>query len=181
MAINQFVTDTPAELAAIERSVAALDCRAVPCTDWADGARGAEALASHVADLCDGDTADFHPLYPDEMGLWDKIETVAKEIYRAGAVVADAPVRNRLADYEAAGFGRFPVCIAKTQFSFSTDPKVKGAPSGHTVKIREVRLSAGAEFVVAIAGDILTMPGLPKVPAAHSIGLNENGQIDGLF
>ena len=121
------------------------------------------------------------PLYPDDMPLWDKIETVAKEIYAAGAVTADAAVRQRLDDYTASGFGRFPVCMAKTQYSFSTDPRRKGAPSGHTVNIREVRLSAGAGFVVALAGDILTMPGLPRVPAANAIHLNDAGEIEGLF
>lgn len=181
VAINQFVTDTPAELAAIAAAAEAEGCRAVASTDWAEGAKGAEALARHVAALCDAGKADFKLLYPDEMGLWDKIDTIARRIYGAGEVVAPEAVRRKLAEYEQAGFGRFPVCMAKTQFSFSTDPKQKGAPTGHTVDIREVRLSAGAEFVVAIAGNILTMPGLPHEPAAFAIRLNEADQIEGLF
>ena len=181
VAINQFTTDTPAETNEIVKLAESLGCKAIPCTDWADGAKGAEALARHVAALCDEDKGDFKLLYPDEMGLWEKIETVSRKIYGAGEVIADAAVRRRIAEYEAAGFGKYPVCMAKTQFSFSTDPKLKGAPAGHTVKIREVRLSAGAEFLVAIAGDILTMPGLPKVPAAEAIHLNDKGEIEGLF
>lgn len=181
VAINQFTTDSAAELATIRKAVAAEGCEAIACTDWADGAAGAADLARHVAALCDGGKAAFAPLYPDELPLWDKIETIARRIYGAGEVLADAPVMKKLAAYEEAGFGHFPVCMAKTQFSFSTDPKVKGAPSGHTVKIREVRLAAGAEFIVAIAGDIMTMPGLPREPAANHIYLNEDGQIEGLF
>jgi formate--tetrahydrofolate ligase len=181
VAINQFTTDTPAELHEIAAAAESLDCRAFPCTDWADGAKGAAELASHVARLCDAGTADFKPLYPDDIKLWDKVQTIARKIYGAEMVVAEASVHQRLSDFEAAGFGKFPVCMAKTQYSFSTDPQVKGAPSGHTVKVREVRLSAGAEFVVVIAGDILTMPGLPRVPAAHAIHLNDKGEIEGLF
>ena len=181
VAINRFSSDSDAEIGEIVKAVEAKGCQAIPCTDWADGAKGAEALAYHVAELCDGGKADFKPLYPDSMKLWDKVDTVAKIIYGAGEVVADAAVRQRLTEFEAAGFGHFPVCMAKTQYSFSTDPGLKGAPTGHTVKIREVRLLAGAEFVVCIAGDILTMPGLPRVPAAHAIRLNDLGQIEGLF
>jgi formate--tetrahydrofolate ligase len=181
VSINRFVTDSTAEQDAISEAAESMGCRAFPCTDWADGAKGIESLARYVAEQCDSGAADFKPLYPEEMGLWDKINVVAKEIYGAGEVVADPPVRAKLAEFEASGFGKFPVCMAKTQFSFSTDPSVKGAPTGHTVKIREVRLSAGAEFVVAISGDILTMPGLPRVPAAHAICLNDKGEIEGLF
>ena len=181
VAINHFASDSEAEIAEIARIAEAQGCKAISCTDWADGGAGTEDLAREVATLCDEGTAAFKPLYPDDIGLWKKIETVAKEIYRAGAVTADAAVRQRLDEYEKSGFGHFPVCMAKTQYSFSTDPKVKGAPVGHTVNIREVRLSAGAGFVVALAGDILTMPGLPRIPAAHAIRLNDAGQIEGLF
>jgi formate--tetrahydrofolate ligase len=181
VAINHFTSDSDAEIAEIRKVAAAHGCKAISCTDWSDGAAGAEDLAREVATLCDEGQADFRPLYADGLGLWQKIETVAKEIYRAGAVTADASVHQRLAEYEKAGFGRFPVCMAKTQYSFSTDPKVKGAPTGHTVNIREVRLSAGAGFVVVLAGDILTMPGLPRVPAAHAIHLDDDGNIQGLF
>jgi formate--tetrahydrofolate ligase len=134
-----------------------------------------------VAELADGGTAQFAPLYPDDMGLFDKIDTIARRIYRADAATADDKVRRQLADWEAAGYGHLPVCMAKTQYSFSTDPDARGAPTGFTLPVREVRLSAGAGFVVAICGDIMTMPGLPRVPAAESIGLDGNGAVDGLF
>lgn len=181
VAINQFVTDTPAELAAIAAAAQAEGCEAITCTDWADGAAGAADLARHVAALCDHDHADFAPLYPDEAPLWEKIETVARRIYGAGDVIADDATRRKLAAFETAGFGHLPICMAKTQFSFSTNPKVKGAPEGHPFKIRDVRLSAGAGFVVVLAGDIMTMPGLPREPAANHIYLNDKGQIEGLF
>lgn len=181
VAINQFVTDSEAELAAIRAAVEAEGCEAIACTDWADGAAGAAELARHVAGLCDSGIADFQTLYPDEISLWDKIDTVCRRIYGAGDVTADDATRRKLGAFEAAGFGKLPVCMAKTQFSFSTNPKVKGAPTGHTVKIRDVRLSAGAGFVVVLAGDIMTMPGLPREPAANHIYLNEAGQIEGLF
>jgi len=134
-----------------------------------------------VVELADSGQADFKPLYPDEMPLFQKIETIAKEIYRAEEVTADSKIRNQLKDWEAAGFGNFPVCMAKTQYSFSTDPNLKNAPTGHSVALREVRLSAGAEFIVALTGEIMTMPGLPKVPSANNIYLNDQGQIEGLF
>ena len=134
-----------------------------------------------MAELADSGEADFKPLYPDDMPLFEKIETVAKRIYGAGEVVADQSVRNQLREWEAAGHGSLPVCMAKTQYSFTTDPNVRGAPSGHSIPVREVRLSAGAGFVVAICGEIMTMPGLPSVPAANSITLNANGHIEGLF
>jgi formate--tetrahydrofolate ligase len=181
VAINRFTADTDAEIAEIEKAAAAAGCQAVSCTDWAEGGSGAADLARAVAAICESGQSRFKPLYPDEMPLWNKVETVAKNIYGAAGIDADSAVVQRFKELEERGFGKLPVCIAKTQFSFSTDPKVKGAPSGHRVKIREVRLSAGAEFVVCIAGDILTMPGLPRVPAAHAIRLNDQGEVEGIF
>jgi len=131
--------------------------------------------------LAEGGEADFAPLYPDGMGLFEKIETVARRIYRADAVVADGAIREQLRAWEAAGYGHFPVCMAKTQYSFTTDPNRRGAPTGFTLPVREVRLSAGAGFIVAICGEIMTMPGLPRVPSAEVIGLNAEGRIEGLF
>ncbi|MCK5933749.1 MAG: formate--tetrahydrofolate ligase [Fulvimarina manganoxydans] len=181
VAINNFVTDTDAEIQALKDGVAELGVEAVLCKHWANGSVGIEDLAKRVAELADSGEADFKPLYPDEMPLFEKIETVAKRIYGAGEVVADQSVRNQLKEWEAAGHGSLPVCMAKTQYSFTTDPNVRGAPSGHSIPVREVRLSAGAGFVVAICGEIMTMPGLPSVPAANSITLNANGHIEGLF
>ncbi|MDE1939306.1 MAG: formate--tetrahydrofolate ligase [Alphaproteobacteria bacterium] len=181
VAINRFVSDTDAEIAAIEKMIAELGCRVVLCTHWADGGRGAEELARRVADLCETGQADFKPLYPDEMPLWEKIRAVATSIYGAGDVTADKTVRQRIDDLQKEGYGHFPVCIAKTQYSFSTDPQLKGAPSGHTLHVREVRLSAGSEFLVVIAGDIMTMPGLSKTPAAVAIHIDAQGRVEGLF
>ncbi|TFF27245.1 formate--tetrahydrofolate ligase [Jiella endophytica] len=181
VAINHFVTDTDAEIRALKEGVASLGVEAVLCKHWAKGSAGIEELATLVAELADRGEADFSPLYPDDMPLFDKIETIAKRIYRAGNVTADQSVRNQLAEWEKAGHGKLPVCMAKTQYSFTTDPNVRGAPSGHSLPVREVRLSAGAGFVVAICGEIMTMPGLPRVPAAQSITLNEDGNIEGLF
>ena len=181
VAINRFTGDTDAEIAAI---VEAIGCKGVPvveCTHWSDGSAGAENLARTVAEVAECGTADFAPIYPDDMTLFEKINTIAREIYGADAAVADKRVRDQLSAWEDQGYGQLPVCMAKTQYSFSTDPTLKGAPSGHTVPVREVRLSAGAEFVVAICGDIMTMPGLPRVPAANSIRLDENGAVEGLF
>ena len=131
--------------------------------------------------MVESGAADFRPLYPDDMGLWEKIETIARDIYGAAEVTAPATVRNQIAKFEADGFGHYPVCMAKTQYSFSTDPNLKGAPSGHSIPVREVRLSSGAEFLVAVCGDMMTMPGLPRVPAANSIRLNAAGEVEGLF
>ncbi|MFN3643968.1 MAG: formate--tetrahydrofolate ligase [Gemmobacter sp.] len=180
VAINHFGTDTAAEIAAVEARAAELGTEAILCQHWAEGGAGIEALAHRVVALADGPSA-FAPLYPDAMPLWDKIETIATRIYRAGAVTADKAVRDQLAAWEAAGYGHLPVCMAKTQYSFSTDPTLRGAPEGHTVPVREVRLSAGAGFVVAICGEIMTMPGLPRVPSAEVIRLNGAGEIEGLF
>ena len=181
VAVNRFIADTEAELDAVRETAAGLGAQAIVASHWSDGGAGTEELAQAVVDICDSGESNFRPLYADDVSLFGKIETVAREIYRAGEVTADAKVRNQLKDWEAEGYGHFPVCMAKTQFSFSTDPALKGAPEDHAVNIREVRLSAGAGFIVAIAGDIMTMPGLPRVPAAEAIHLDENGLVQGLF
>jgi len=181
VAINHFHSDTEAEIAAVQAYASAMGVEAILCRHWAEGGAGAEALARRVAELADSGAAQFAPLYGDDLSLWDKINTVAKKIYRAGEVTADKAVHAQLKAWEEAGYGHLPVCMAKTQYSFSTDPDLRGAPEGHTVPVREVRLSAGAGFIVAICGEIMTMPGLPRVPAAESIRLNGDGQIEGLF
>ncbi|MFA6122721.1 formate--tetrahydrofolate ligase [Sphingomonas sp.] len=181
VAVNRFDGDTPDEFAVIEQIAAEQGCKAVLCTHWAEGGAGAEALAEAVVALCDHNAGQFAPLYSDELSLFDKINTVATRIYRAEEAIADASVHAQLARWEAAGFGHLPVCMAKTQYSFSTDPAKLGAPTGHVVPVREVRLSAGAGFVVAICGEIMTMPGLPRVPAAEGIRFGAGGEIEGLF
>jgi formate--tetrahydrofolate ligase len=181
VAINHFLSDTDAEIAAVKAYVADQGAEAVLCRHWAQGSAGIEELAHKVVALAEGGTAQFAPLYPDDMGLFSKIETIAKRIYRAGEVIADKVVRDQLKAWEAAGYGHLPVCMAKTQYSFTTDPAVRGAPEGHVIPVREVRLSAGAGFVVAICGEIMTMPGLPKVPSAEVIRLNADGEVEGLF
>jgi formate--tetrahydrofolate ligase len=181
VAINHFVTDTDAEVAVVKDFAESHGTEAFLCKHWADGSAGITDLATRVAEIADADIANFAPLYPSEKGLFEKIETIASRIYRAGEVIADKKVRDQLKEWEAAGYGDLPICMAKTQYSFSTDPNLRGAPEGHTVPIREVRLSAGAGFVVAICGEIMTMPGLPRVPSAEAIMLNEEGQIEGLF
>ncbi|MCC2976002.1 formate--tetrahydrofolate ligase [Sphingomonas sp. PL-96] len=180
VAINRFATDTDAEIAVIRTIAAENGCEAIVCTHFTEGGAGAADLAEAVAGLADSGTARFVPLYDDRMGLFDKINTVAQRIYRAEEAVADASVLAQLRRWEADGFGDLPVCMAKTQYSFSTDPTRLGAPSGHIVHVREVRLAAAAGFVVAICGEIMTMPGLPRVPAAEGIRVNAAGQIDGL-
>ncbi len=180
VAINRFTADTDAELEAVRTTASGLGAEAILCNHWAEGSAGTEELAHHVVKLADSGVADFKPLYPDDMPLWEKIETVATKLYGAAGITAEEPVRRQIADLQKS-YGHFPVCMAKTQYSFSTDPELKGAPEGHTVNIREVRLSAGAGFLVAVAGAIMTMPGLPRVPAANNIYLNEDGQIEGLF
>jgi formate--tetrahydrofolate ligase len=180
VAINQFTSDTDAELQAVQVTAEKYGAKAIVCSHWSNGSAGTEQLAQEVVDMTDGDNPYFQLLYPDDMPLWDKIKTVATRIYDAADIASDATVRRRVNTLQQS-YGHFPVCMAKTQFSFSTDPNAKGAPSGHIVPIREVRLSAGAEFVVAICGDIMTMPGLPRVPAANHIGLNAQGEIEGLF
>jgi formate--tetrahydrofolate ligase len=180
VAINHFYSDTDAEVAAVKEYVASLGAEAILCKHWAQGSAGIEDLARKVVELAEGPSA-FAPLYPDEMGLFQKIETVAKRIYRADEVLADTSIREQLKAWEAAGYGHFPVCMAKTQYSFTTDPNRRGAPTGFSVPVREVRLSAGAGFIVVICGEIMTMPGLPRVPSAEVIRLNADGDIEGLF
>ncbi|MCO5065089.1 MAG: formate--tetrahydrofolate ligase [Rhizobiaceae bacterium] len=181
VAINHFVSDTDAEIQAMKDYVASLGAEAILCKHWAQGSAGIEELAHKVVELAEGGSAQFSPLYPDEMRLFEKINTIVKRIYRGSEAIADKVVRDQLAAWEAAGYGDLPVCMAKTQYSFSTDPNLRGAPTGHVVPVREVRLSAGAGFVVAICGEIMTMPGLPRSPSSERIFLNEQGQIEGLF
>jgi formate--tetrahydrofolate ligase len=181
VAINHFVTDTDAEVQAIKDFVAEKGAEAVLSRHWELGSEGSADLATKVAELADAGTADFAPIYPDEMSLADKIQTIAKKIYRSDGAVMDQKILDQLKLWEEQGYGHLPVCMAKTQYSFSTDPTLRGAPTGFTVPVREVRLSAGAGFVVAVCGEIMTMPGLPRVPSAESIHLNDAGQIEGLF
>ena len=180
VAINRFTADTDAELAAIEKFCSDFDVEVFGCTHWSDGGAGTEALAAHVADLADSGRSQFRTLYDDNMSLWEKTQCVARTLYGADDIIADKKVRAQFDEYNK-DYGHFPVCMAKTQYSFSTDPTLLGAPTGHMVPVREVRLSAGAEFLVVICGEIMTMPGLPRVPAANSISVNEQGEIEGLF
>jgi formate--tetrahydrofolate ligase len=180
VAINHFTSDTEAEIAAVKAVARGLGAEAVLCRHWADGSHGITELAETVVRLAETPSI-FRPLYPDALPLFAKIERIATEIYRAGEVTADKAVREQLADWERQGYGHLPVCIAKTQYSFSTDPTLRGAPEDHVVHVREVRLSAGAGFIVAITGEIMTMPGLPRVPSSEKIRLNGEGAIEGLF
>ena len=172
---------TEAEVQAIMDYVASQGAEAVLSKHWADGSKGSADLARKVVEIVEAGGSQFAPLYPDEMGLFEKIETVAKRIYRADEVLADGKIRDQLRKWEEQGYGNLPVCMAKTQYSFTTDPNRRGAPTGHSLPVREVRLSAGAGFIVAICGEIMTMPGLPRVPSSEAIHLNEQGQIEGLF
>ena len=181
VAVNHFVNDTDAEVEALQHYVAEQGAEAIVSKHWEHGSKGALDLATRVAEIADADMANFAPIYPDEMPLLEKIETIAKRIYRADEVLADQKICDQLKQWEDQGYGNLPVCMAKTQYSFSTDPTLRGAPTGHSVPVREVRLSAGAGFIVAICGEIMTMPGLPRVPSAEAIMLNEQGQIEGLF
>ncbi len=181
VAINHFTLDTEAEIEAIKTFVATLGAEAILCRHWAEGSAGIEDLARKVVQLAENGRSQFSPLYPDDMSLFHKIETIAKDIYHAGEVIADKSVRDQLHAWEAQGYRHLPICMAKTQYSFSTDPNLRGAPTGHTVPIREVRLSAGAGFIVVITGEIMTMPGLPRAPSSEKIFLNEAGYIEGLF
>ncbi|AXA39296.1 formate--tetrahydrofolate ligase [Rhizobium leguminosarum] len=181
VAINHFVSDTDAEIAAVKEFVSRLGAEAILCQHWAKGSAGIEELAHKVVELAESGQAKFQPLYGDDLSLFEKIEIVASKIYHAGEVTADKAVRDQLQTWEEQGYGKLPICMAKTQYSFSTDPNLRGAPEGHIVTVREVRLSAGAGFVVAITGEIMTMPGLPKSPSAERIFLNDQGYIEGLF
>ncbi|MCR4265707.1 formate--tetrahydrofolate ligase [Nitratireductor sp. ZSWI3] len=180
VAINHFHTDTEAEIEAVKAYVAAQGEEAVLCRHWAEGSAGVEELAHKVVALAESGASQFAPLYADDMPLFEKIDTIVKRIYRGSEAIADKSVRSQLRQWEEQGYGHLPVCMAKTQYSFSTDPNLRGAPTGHVVPVREVRLSAGAGFVVAICGEIMTMPGLPKVPSSERIFLNDDGLIEGL-
>ncbi|UWQ19620.1 formate--tetrahydrofolate ligase [Jannaschia sp. M317] len=181
VAINHFTGDTEAEVAAVQDYVASQGSEAIISRHWADGSAGSADLARRVAKIADSGISHFAPIYPDDMPLFQKMETIAKRIYHADEVLADKKIRDQLKAWEDQGYGNLPICMAKTQYSFSTDPNLRGAPVGHSVPVREVRLSAGAGFIVAVCGDIMTMPGLPRVPSAEKIGLNAAGEVEGLF
>ena len=181
VAINHFVTDTDAEVQAVKDYVATQGSEAILSQHWEHGSKGSEALATRVAEIADSGVSQFAPLYNDDLPLLEKINRIAKSIYRADEVLADQKIRDQLKLWEEQGYGHLPICMAKTQYSFSTDPTLRGAPVGHSVPVREVRLSAGAGFVVVVCGEIMTMPGLPRVPSAENIHLNADGQIEGLF
>ena len=182
VAINHFITDTDKEVQLIKEECAKLDAKVSLCKHWSEGGEGTKELANQVVDICKkNNKKNFKYLYDDEKSIVEKIETIAKEMYGASGIEIDEAAKNQIKTIELQGFKKFPICIAKTQYSFSTDPKLKGAPSGHVLQIREVKLSSGAQFVVVICGSIMTMPGLPKVPAANSIKLNKNGETEGLF
>ena len=180
VAINGFVTDTPEEIAMISEQASLEGAKAFLCTHWADGGKGISALAEHVVALCEAGEANFKPLYADDLPLWEKVKTIATELYGASDISADSSVRSAFKDLQAE-YGHLPICMAKTQYSFSTEPNLRGAPTGHVIPIREVILAAGAEFIVVVCGDIMRMPGLPKVPSANFIRLNDAGLIEGLF
>jgi len=181
VAINRFTADSEAELEVVRQTAEQLGAKAILCNHWAEGSAGTEALARHLVETIERGEDRFVPLYPEDMPLVDKVTTIATQLYGADGIACDKRVETQFEELEAAGFGNLPVCMAKTQYSFSTDPNAKGAPSGHQIPVRELRLSAGAGFVVAVTGDIMTMPGLPRVPAANSIRLNERGLVEGLF
>ncbi|MDX1717680.1 MAG: formate--tetrahydrofolate ligase [Anderseniella sp.] len=181
VAINHFITDTDAEIQAVKDFCKSVGADAVLCQHWAKGSEGTRELATKVVEIVESGAAAYKPLYEDGLGLFDKIEKIAKTIYRADSVTADSKIKDQLKQWEEAGYGNLPVCMAKTQYSFTTDPNKRGAPTGFDIPVREVRLSAGAGFVVAICGEIMTMPGLPRKPAAETICLNDEGQIEGLF
>jgi formate--tetrahydrofolate ligase len=181
VAVNNFTTDTEAEFKLVQKYCSELGVEAILCTHWANGSKGTADLAKKVVELSESGSQQFRNLYEDSVPLWEKVNTIAKSIYGASEIVADKVVREQFKMYESAGYGNFPICMAKTQYSFSTDPNLKGAPSGHVVPIREIRLSAGAEFIVVVTGEIMTMPGLPRVPAANSIQLNKKSEVEGLF
>jgi len=181
VALNRFISDTDEEISVIKDDINLKGVDVLECNHWSDGSAGIENLAHKVVELSDRSDCKFNTLYPDDMGLFEKINMISQQIYGASEAIADQSIRDRLKRWESEGYGHFPICMAKTQYSFSTDPNLKGAPDNHVVPIREVRLSAGAEFIVAICGKIMTLPGLPKLPAANNIGLDENGLVKGLF
>ena len=181
VSINRFSSDSDGEIALLKKLSSKLGVECVMADHWAEGGAGAVEVAKTVVRTVESQKSEFKPLYPDDMSLWEKTRTIAREIYRADDIAADKSVKDRFAELEKEGFGKFPICVAKTQYSFSTNADAKGSPTGFTIPIREVRLSAGAEFVVVVCGDIMTMPGLPKVPAANSIELGKDGRITGLF
>jgi len=181
VAINNYVTDTKKEHQAIIEYCAQFDIKCKISSHWSDGGKGARQLALQVIDMVKQQKSQFRTLYDDDMSLWDKSRHIAKNIYGAEDIIADKKVRQQFIQYEKEGYGHYPICMAKTQYSFSTDPQLTGAPSGHDVPIREIRLAAGAEFIVVICGEIMTMPGLPKKPASENIGINEKKRITGLF
>ena len=181
VAVNNFTSDTDLEFKAVKEYCAELNVEAILCKHWAEGSSGVSDLAKKVVQIAESGSAQFRTLYDDSVSLWEKTNTIAKSIYGAQEIIADKSVREQFKQLQESGYGKFPICMAKTQYSFSTDPNLKGAPTGHVVPIKEIRLSAGAEFLVVVAGEIMTMPGLPKVPAANSIQLNNQNQIEGLF
>jgi formate--tetrahydrofolate ligase len=181
VAVNNFTTDTESEFQLVQKYCADMGVEAILCTHWENGSKGSLDLARKVVELSESGSQQFRTLYEDSTPLWEKVNIIAKSIYGASEIVADKTVREQFKLYELAGYGHFPICMAKTQYSFSTDPNLKGAPSGHVVAIREIRLSAGAEFIVVVTGEVMTMPGLPKNPSANFIKLNSDNQIEGLF
>jgi formate--tetrahydrofolate ligase len=181
VALNCFASDTEAELAALKDKVAHHGVKVIACDHWARGGAGAEALATEVVEQIAHIPPDLHFVYEDSDTLWTKINKIAGKLYGADKVIADTKIREKIARYQASGYGHYPICIAKTQYSFTTDPMVRGAPSGHALPIQDCYLAAGAEFLVVLCGHIMTMPGLPKQPAAERIDVDEHGQISGLF
>jgi len=181
VAVNNFTSDTDSEFNAIKQYCAELNVEAILCKHWAEGSSGVSDLAKKVVQIAESGSAQFRTLYDDSVSLWEKTNTIAKAIYGAQEIIADKTIREQFKNLQESGYGNLPICMAKTQYSFSTDPNLKGAPTGHVVPIKEIRLSAGAEFLVVVAGEIMTMPGLPKIPAANSIQLNKENQIEGLF
>ena len=181
VAVNNFTSDTDSEFNAIKQYCAELNVEAILCKHWAEGSSGVSDLAKKVVQIAESGSAQFRTLYDDSVSLWEKTNTIAKSIYGAQEIIADKTIKEQFKQLQDSGYGNFPICMAKTQYSFSTDPNLKGAPTGHVVPIKEIRLSAGAEFLVVVAGEIMTMPGLPKIPAANSIQLNKENQIEGLF
>jgi formate--tetrahydrofolate ligase len=181
VAINKFSADTEAEVQVIKDYCRGFGVEAIECRHWAEGGKGAVELAEHVVHLAESKLAQFRTLYDDNLGLWEKARHIARTMYGADDIIADKKIRGQFSEFQKAGYGKYPVCMAKTQYSFSTDPNLLGAPKGHVVPVREVRLAAGAEFVVVVCGEIMTMPGLPRNPAANGIFVNADGRIEGLF